>query len=200
MPTIVQHDIPTTIPDHDVSDCKNIDSRLDIFDFINEQNILRGGYDIVRKRMENYGQSDLLAREYDYYQRREVCNMCFWKLIWDNLPLSVMNKTKKTKLGLRYLEVHCNKEEMLDHDSIQRFVKQDSYPITEYAYCTSDLKDGRCKFQIIYKTEDKKMVQTRVVERCFPEHSVIKMHYEYTGSEKIEEILDTDSCVKKGHW
>jgi len=191
----------TTIPDHCVSACSNIEARLDKFDVLNDCNILRGEPEEVKKRLSTYRNGALLVREYDYWRRRDACCTCYWAMVYDNLPQSVKGYGDKLKT-IYYTEIACNREKLMEANCLTRLVKQQTEPFLNYAYIVEDDDGGGlrdCLVQIVYRTQSENRPRTQIFERMFPEGSVIRNKLPTTNG-IIGRIVGGPEVVKVGDW
>ena len=191
----------TSIPDHCVSDCPNIEARMKDFDVLNENNVLRGDPEEVKLRLSKYRDGAMLAREYDYYKQGRCCCTCFWRMVFERLPSTVRGFESEMK-SIYYTEIACNKDELEEEHSLNRMVKQQTEPFLKYAYIVEHGDEGGrrdCVVKLIYKTQSENKPKTQVFERIFPEGSVVRNKLQISNS-VIVSIIGNPDVVMHGNW
>lgn len=186
----------TTIPCHPVNNCRNIYTRLDVLDAIDKQGILRGPIDEVKVRLRTYKDGEMLVKEFDHYVNRTNCCTCFWKLLYERLPVRFVGSNND---DTQFIEVLCNREELEQDVSMDRFIKQKTDPLKAYAYCIEDSDDAynNCLVRILFKTESGKVIKNQLLDHSFPQGSVVRKCR--ADAQARNEILGASNCVKHNY-
>lgn len=190
----------TTIPNHSVDCCRNINARHGIFDELMNCGVLQGGEALVKTRLGGMQNGALLVREFDNYLNRSACATCFWKLVHESLPHNVRNKTNALDL-IFYVEIVGKREELEEDACLRRLMKQKTMQISQWAYVIEDYDEAPhdCKIKLCYKTECGKRLLTQIISRIFPETAGINNKLATTTSNIMSVVMD-GTCVKHGEW
>lgn len=184
----------SSIPNHRVECCRNVHSRLGIFDKLMTCGIFAGGHEATRERLKTLPKGDFLLREYDFYAEGAACCTCFWMLLHNNL--GAWSGTPEVTTTPHYVEIETSCEELEDEQCLKRLLKkQKSHPVMGYAYVIDQQDGGRCTVRLLYRTDNNHQLKKQLLERIFPEGAEIRNNHKITNLDR-RALLDNENCVK----
>lgn len=190
-------------PYHGVA-CKNMHTRYTVCDVLDAGNVLRGPMEDVCARLRRLRDGEVIAKEYVGFRNGDgynMCSCCFMKYVYDRLPENI-KAIGNTLDRIQYVEVICKREDLQEERSCQRFVKQTTEGLLEWAYVVDpceDVEGKDCIVKMIFTTQSGKKPIMRLYERNFPQGSIIRNDI-HTTMYNVQALLGREDIVKQGAW